>query len=930
MELKALLAEIEDLHADECSKAILGCPGHEPSAKQSAYLRTLIKTILSDSNLDKLVEGLNALVSNEAELKCGGILCELKRLFGVFTDIMNTIKGARSVRVRCWLFAYAHMCLDQETQKILTPDGVAWEPLLREIQPLQDKFHAAKQAIATCDPWASMTASEFGDSNTLPDEDVKLLNQETRVQFELMAQAQETKKRFGNWIENSGATLTKWVFPFSEGADTGCVLAFPTRLEAHDTRASNRGGMAFLSAFPSTGNAGWEFPGFSLEQSDQSHLDSLARIAIGLVAGIHPDHVPPKELMALRQKYQFLLLFGAEVYTGLSHSGVILILLVICYLHYRLGEEALRLTSFRSGFVVSMEIEYPGNIRPVDGICEKLSFLRSEWSNRTTLCLARENRKEVESLIKKNRQLKGEVRYFGPEDLAALVEQVLGPLKDVRREWLLRISSTEFNTYWRPRLTPNSVQEWDSIHTGENSDGSHVIIDNSPVFAFLARKGSTAFVRFSFNDAGQGAHTQNSRRALIIVCSGCTVSGDEQPSPDSEWWRTEHSITPLTRAVYQIMRGIFENTDGLSVPRVYVHFLSERKPVLEADRLIPGEAINQILMRKHKDLHLEKRGRYLRPVLDYWRTPPEKTRGFDLTEMVVLSNEEIVDFADESESGRIPGITSVKRLFLGPLDRVTSWICSRTEDMCRTRLTPDQIEDGRLALEFGHRPYVLQKATVTLGENVGCFRAFRATSDNWSLNYDKDKHTCNLHFASTEAASACSVVFRLPEELIHPTIDVEVTYKDGDVIRTRSETCLGFPNSFSGEKIPEIEEPIKGQLDVNELKRVQGDAWCHHCQQDQKHLYCTEGLTPVCALGSLQSVVDKYSHPGIFAINRTTGEFRFSPWSVLLTEASILLSRGQLILVHSDGRVVQDLSIEGDCRRATIGHNNWLFFRTDQ
>lgn len=660
------------------------------------------------------------------------------------------------------------------------------------------------------------------------------------------------------------------------------VVTFPVCVWRDGTEV---GDLRYLWAEQNDEHAGaWRFGAFGPRDVTEP-LNALGRLAIGLVAGVLPDKVPARELALLRMKYSYELLPTGEIDAGMSHTGAVLVLFVLCYLYAKLGREAARLIQYDPAAVISACIATDGTLSPpverVEGLEQKLPAAGETWGPGVRFYLPQAN--AGEPAVAEAAAL-GRVRLVSTAD--QLVEQAIRNLDGARDEWLRKIGPDSFADIWGPLfLDPEDAkQRWARLGRGEAVGGRLWRELGPPLLGLLARDGNRAQVTVGFNETAFQPNGQRSRRAVVLAVSATTAQPDQVLWPEPESW-------PVAALVFQVSQALSGAAQGGDDSEVYVHFLSDPKPALLLRRnedkalelvdllqappqRVPGwntRSINELLVRRRAAL--EGRGRYLRPVLDYW----SGQRAHAAVQLYVVSQGEVPDIADEADDDKLPGIARVRRVLLAPpaaQGGIQTWLPGQGLDACLQLGLGREQDAAAVQAEFGSPPCQLKTVRVSLGDI--CPTRWGSSDGQWRLSRNDGLYALSPRFE--RPAYSAGVIFEASPAV--QVVTLAATY-----VEQANDVSKEFANlGFAAANVEPLGALESGRLSEEETARLQNpERWClTGC--GHRHLLCNSVIGGAIVFETLENYRLKALHgrSGFFAIAERTGEWWFSDSGLVL------------------------------------------------
>lgn len=737
---------------------------------------------------------------------------------------------------------------------------------------------------------------------------------------------------------------TRWSFPSSNREMPGSVLALPVALSHGQGGMSAGGAIYYLWAHPKNHRRNdWEFTGFSSDQRE-SALDGLARLAISVVTFMPPRDVPPREIAKVRGGYQFELLFENSIDTGKSHFAAIVVLLVICYLHATLDDEALSLIKeFNRHVVITAEIDNDGQVKPVGGLREKLNAVIDAWGWNVCFGVAESDRIDALNVLEK-RLLLDTQRGLPSERLPAslhdmvygfttaegLVEGVLGSLKDVRDEWLRRLTPNGFKRF-QNRLPDDRRKRWAELRRAilPPSDASSL---SEHVWGKLDRAdGGWGRVSLAFSESSLDDKDLMDRRAIVIACAA-----DETDNAKPGLWSNGDDLSPVARLVHAIVEVVHGAGDLGTKTKIFVHLLSEGRPALEIDRFMSGKEIDQAL-RAFRFRHGGNegaegsgeqspwlRGRFLRPILDYWAQHP---REFDLAELLLFTWEEIPDRFDELVDDHYRDFARVTLCVPTGDVAAPSWLTNSSEQA--VSYSAGQGPDKQYIQEaFGRPSFLFNRLVINLGGQ--CPICWNTAKYEWKLARSKGKFVLTTHVGGQGAVTIESQ-FRMWRDISF--VELGVGYSEGALNRASASltnsTELNLRCSLSNTtKVPTWKTLVQGELNDHELKNWSQGQICQDCVsegREAKHLVCPHrvGSVTKLALPAVQSALAQLARTFgngrrdvLVILNTETGWFGMttsgcripnSDWGVVLCDESIWLVSGEGEKLDEVPRITREL-----------------------
>jgi len=186
-------------------------------------------------------------------------------------------------------FEQAFKRLRKHHRRLFQPDGLPWRPLTLNPYGIRELLQTVRDVAIKAQPWEITAESDV------------LKQQKARKAFDEFLEIIETR-----WCRPD-SFRHRWSF-FTSDDHPVSVIAFPCRVQQG---RESWGAIYYLTAMVESGPPVWRFAGFAQTEESYFVLDSLARHAIGIVADVDPDQVPPSEINKLRQNFNFLVLYRA-------------------------------------------------------------------------------------------------------------------------------------------------------------------------------------------------------------------------------------------------------------------------------------------------------------------------------------------------------------------------------------------------------------------------------------------------------------------------------------------------------------------------------------------------------------------------------------------------------------------------------------------
>ena len=312
----------------------------------------------------------------------------------------------------------------------------------------------------------------------------------------------------------------------------------------------------------------WDVRGFSNSQHVLGEIPRIAELAISTVTGVDLASLPPYATDTIRKGYQFMLLYGITIDTGLSHSGALFIALAIVCINSFFRIETNRFFDYFPG-AISIRVCHDGECEKVDGIIEKVTVLREQWGDRIPIVVHPDNEDEIIGRFESET-----VDLRTAKNVAELCQAVFGDLGEFRDRWLLSLVHETSGQNWLPQLSkPQKERLHELLGEVPSSGTKQFQLDDTGLDYRLQLFNDVAQLEVGFSEGANWAG--NEEPATVLILSGC-VDGDLSGlGEDRVLWENPKEV--VGEIIHQISNTLLRQGNGNT--SVFIHFLSATETV---------------------------------------------------------------------------------------------------------------------------------------------------------------------------------------------------------------------------------------------------------------------------------------------------------------------------------------------------------------